>query len=99
METRKKFYTRLKPYLNKYIITLVVFFIFIVFIDDNNVMKRIEYEVKIKNLRGEIRHYQQLRDQSTLKLEKLHSSDEELERIAREEYLMKKTNEEIFLVE
>lgn len=99
MDTRKIFYTRLKPYLNKYIITLVVFLVFIVFIDDNNVMKRIEYEAKIKNLRREIRHYQQLRDQSTLKLEKLHSSDEELERIAREDYLMKKQNEEIFLVE
>ena len=99
MDTLKNYYVRIKPYLNKYIITLVVFVVFIVFIDENNVIRRVEYEIKIKGLRQEIRHYQKLRDQSALKLQKLHSSDEELERIAREDYLMKKPNEEVFIVE
>jgi len=99
MDTLKNYYVRIKPYLNKYIITLVVFVVFIVFIDENNVIRRVEYEIKIKDLRQEIRHYQKLRDQSSLKLQKLHSSDEELERIAREDYLMKKPNEEVFSVE
>lgn len=99
MNKLRIFYSRLKPYLNKYIITVVVFAVFIVFIDDNNVIKRVEYELEIKDLHKEIRHYEDLRDQSSEKLEKLHSSDEELERIAREDYLMKKPNEEVFIVE
>ncbi|MDD4922036.1 MAG: septum formation initiator family protein [Bacteroidales bacterium] len=99
MNTLKNFYARIKPYLNKYIITLVVFVVFIVFIDDNNVIRRVEYEIKIKQLRQEIRHNQKLRDQSAVKLEKLHSNIEELERVAREDYLMRKPNEEVFIVE
>jgi cell division protein DivIC len=99
MDTFKNFYTRIKPYLNKYIITLVVFAIFIVFIDDNNVIRRVQYEIQIKGLRKEIRHYEKERDEDSLKLQKLHSSDSELERIAREEYMMKKPNEEVFIVE
>lgn len=99
MDKLKNFYLRIQPYLNKYIVTLVIFVVFIVFIDENNVIRRIEYELQLKDLRKEIRHYQGLRDQSLEKLEKLHSSNGELERIAREEYLMKKPNEEIFIVE
>jgi len=99
MDKLKIFYARIKPYLNKYIITVVVFVVFIVFIDDNNVIRRVQYEIKINGLRQEIRHYEQYRDQSARKLEKLHSSNAELERIAREEYLMKKPDEELFVVE
>jgi len=99
MDKLKNLYAFIKPYLNKYIITVVVFVVFIVFIDENNVIKRVEYEMQIKGLHKEIRHYEELRDQNVKKLEKLHSSDSELERIAREEYLMKKPNEEVFIVE
>jgi len=99
MDKLKILYARLKPYLNKYIITIVVFVVFIVFIDDNNVIRRVQYEIKINALRQEIKHYELYRDQSADKLEKLHSSNAELERIAREEYLMKKPNEELFVVE
>lgn len=95
----KRLYARVKPFLNKYVITLVVFVVFVVFIDENNVIRRVEYELEIKRLREEIRHYKELRDQSAVRLEKLHSSDDELERIAREEYLMKKPDEEVFIVE
>jgi cell division protein DivIC len=95
----KNTFAKVKPFLNKYIITLVVFGVFIVFIDDNNVIRRIEYEIKIKDLHKEIRHYQEMQDKSSQKLKMLHSSDQELERIAREEYLMKKPNEEVFIVE
>lgn len=99
MATLKNIILNVKPYLNKYIITIVVFGIFIVFIDENNVIKRVEYEIKIKGLHKEIRHYRELQDQSARKLKELHSSNEELERMAREDYLMKKPGEEIFIVE
>jgi len=99
MNTLKKFYVLIKPYVNKYIITLIVFVIFIVFIDENNVIRRVQYEIQIKALRKEIRHYEVMRDLNSKRLEKLHSSDSELERVAREDYLMKKPNEEVFIVE
>ena len=99
MNAIKNFYLLIKSVANKYIVTLIVFVIFIVFIDENNVIRRVKYELQIKGLRKEIHHYEELRDLSTKRLEKLHSSDSELERVAREDYLMKKPNEEVFIVE
>jgi len=99
MNKLKVIYHTIRPFLNKYLITVVVFLVFIVFVDENNVIRRVQYEIKIKELKREIRHYRKLSEESESKLKKLHSSDAELERVAREDYLMKKPNEDVFIVE
>lgn len=93
-----KFMFKLKPLLNKYVITVLVIFIFVVFIDENSVMRRIKLEHEINGLRREISQYSEQRDQSTAKLNALQAGNEELERIAREDYYMKKPDEEIFII-
>jgi cell division protein DivIC len=99
VETLKNWYLKLKPYLNKYIIVTVFFVVVIGFVDENSVVRRIKLEREISRIRKEIKHYEQLRDQSAARLESLKAGKEELERVAREEYLMKKENEDIFLIE
>jgi cell division protein DivIC len=99
MDKLKAIYHKIKPFLNKYLITVVVFLVFIVFVDENNVIRRVQYEMKIRELKQEIRHYRKLSEESEIKLKKLHSSDAELERVAREDYLMKKPNEDVYIVE
>jgi len=99
METFKNILHKLKPFMNKYIMAILVLFVFIVFLDQNSVMKRLKLEQEISRLKKEIRHYEKLRDQSSNKLESLKAGKDELERVAREEYHMKKENEEIFLIE
>lgn len=93
------FYHRIKPFLNKYLIVLVLFGVTIVFIDEHNLIKRVQYEKKIRALRKEIRQYEKIRDQSLEQLKDLRTDSEELEKIARERYLMKKDEEELFLLE
>jgi cell division protein DivIC len=99
MDKLKAIYHKIKPFLNKYLITVVVFLAFIVFVDENNVIRRVQYETKIRELKQEIRHYRKLSEESENKLKKLHSSNAELERVAREDYLMKKPNEDVYIVE
>ncbi|MCX6308273.1 MAG: septum formation initiator family protein, partial [Bacteroidia bacterium] len=99
MDKLKAIFHTIKPFLNKYLITIVVFLAFIIFVDENNVIRRVNYELKIRELKQEIRHYRKLSEESESKLNKLHSSDAELERVAREDYLMKKLNEDVFIVE
>ncbi len=99
MEAFKKLYAKLKPYVNKYVIAVTVIVVFIVFLDQNSVMRRLKLEREIASLKKEIRHYEHLRDQSSARLESLKAGKAELERVAREEYLMKKENEDIFLIE
>lgn len=98
MKALANLFAKLKPYLNKYIITVLVMVVFIVFLDQNSVVKRAKLEREIATLKKEIRRYEQLRDQSTVRLESLKAGKAELERVAREEYLMKKENEDIFLI-
>ncbi|MCK9300529.1 MAG: septum formation initiator family protein [Bacteroidales bacterium] len=93
------FYEKIKPYLNKYLIVLVLFGVLIVFIDEHNLIRRMQYDRKIRALRKEIRQYEKERDHALEQLEDLRTGSEELEKIARERYLMKKENEEIFLLE
>lgn len=99
MDKLKAIFLKIKPFLNKYLITIVVFLAFIIFVDENNVIRRVHYERKIRELKQEIRHYRKLSEESESKLKKLHSSNAELERVAREDYLMKKPNEDVFIVE
>jgi cell division protein FtsB len=99
MDKLKAIYRTIRPFLNKYLITVVVFLVFIVFVDENNVIRRVQYETKIRELKQDIRHYRKLSEESESKLKKLHSSNAELERVAREDYLMKKPNEDVYIVE
>lgn len=99
MDKLKSIYLAIKPLLNKYLVTVIVFLVFIIFIDENNVIRRVEYEMEIKKLKREIRHYRQLSDASEKQLGRLQASNAELERVAREDYLMKKPGEEVYIVE
>lgn len=98
MKKIKEIIQYLFAHLNKYGVTLVVAGVIILFLDDNNVMKRIRLSIEASKLKKEIRHYEAVRDSSAEKVKHLNAKDEELEKIAREDYLMKKDNEEIFII-
>lgn len=89
----------IRKHVNKYQIVFVVFLAMILFVDDHNVFRQITYAKKIKELKSEIRNYEQKKAESEMKLENLYSNDDDLEKFAREEYLMKKDNEDIFVLQ
>jgi cell division protein FtsB len=98
MKKFKDIWLKVKPILNKYVISVLVIFVFVVFIDENSVVKRVKLEREISSLKKEIKYYQKLRDSSEKKLDNINSGKDELERIAREDYLMKKADEDIYLI-
>ncbi|MCK9180017.1 MAG: septum formation initiator family protein [Bacteroides sp.] len=83
----------------KYIVTIAIFLLIIGIIDQNSLIKRAKYNREIRLLQNEIKRYQQEYDNSTKKLNELLENPENLERIARENYLMKKPDEDIFVFE
>jgi len=83
----------------KYIITLLVFGVIIVFLDENSILRRMEVANEARNTRNEIEKYRQEFEESTLRLNELDADSNSIERIAREKYLMKKPNEDIFVFE
>ncbi|KAA6324789.1 Cell division protein FtsL [termite gut metagenome] len=84
---------------HKYISTTVVFVVFITFIDENNLIHRIKQNREIGQLRGKIEIYKKEYDESTRQLNELTENPEIIEKIAREKYLMKKPNEDIYIFE
>jgi len=69
------------------------------FLDENSLMQRVKHRSEISALNGEIEKYRKQYEEDTEKLKELTTNPEALEKIAREKYLMKKPDEDIFVFE
>jgi len=83
----------------KYQITLGVFVVVIGFLDENSVVRRVGYAREESLLREEIEKYRKEYEENTERLNELVVDSGAIERIAREKYLMKKPNEDIYVFE
>lgn len=83
----------------KYFITIVAFTVIIVFLDENSMIRRLEYKHEIMQLKEEIGKYRTDYEESTQRLNEITTNPDAIEQIAREKYLMKKPNEDIFVFE
>ena len=84
---------------NTYVV-VVAFFLFITFVvGDSNLYKRYTYDEKIRRLEREIRHYKKEIETDRKKLDDIRINREGLERYAREEFYMKRANEDVFIIE
>ena len=80
---------------HKYMITVLIFIVVIGFLDENSLIQRVKHRSEISALNSEIEKY----EEDTEKLKELTTNPEALEKIAREKYLMKKPDEDIFVFE
>jgi cell division protein DivIC len=95
----KLIWYRLLPYLrNKYLLTIFLVFIWITFFDRNNFIVRARMIRDVHQLNKDCKYYREKIVNDSARLVELHSSPEMLEKYAREQYLMKKDNEEIFVI-
>lgn len=86
------------PYLrNKFVFTGLLFLVWIGFIDDNNVITQVKARIKLAEVERERAFYLEETLQSSEDLKLLQNDRDLLERFARERYLMKRENEEIFI--
>jgi cell division protein DivIC len=96
----QEIWKRILPWVrNKYILTLFVFLLWLIIFDRSNWFDMIGELRNIHNLENEKEYYQKKIDSDAQKLNELKTNDENLEKFAREQYLMKKPNEEIFVIE
>lgn len=83
---------------NKYLLVFVTFAVFVTFFDDHNLIHRWETYRKISRLEEELKFYQEEIKATKQKKNELQSSNENLEKFAREHYYLKKENEDIFII-
>lgn len=84
---------------HKYMITVLIFMVVVGFLDENSLIQRIKHRSEISSLNGEIGKYREQYEGDTEKLKELTTNPEALEKIAREKYLMKKPDEDIYVFE
>lgn len=92
---RNKFY---KFFTNIFVMILVPFIIWMLFFDENSYLVHRKFDKEIEELESSINFYKNKIEEDKNTIKKLQDSLE-LERFAREQYLMKKENEEIYLIE
>lgn len=85
-------------FMNKYTITSLIFLVWLTFFDRNNLVEKMQLRSKIATLKKEKAYYQDKIEEDNRKIKELLSSKENLEKFAREQYLMKRPNEDIFVI-
>ena len=98
MSRIKDFYNKYLSRINAYWLVTIVFFALTFVMGDSSLYKRYTYDEKIRSLEKEIKHYQKEIEINSEKLNDLHTDKEGLERFAREEYFMKKPNEDVYII-
>ena len=83
---------------NKYVIILVLFVVWMGFFDENSFLNHRELDDEIEKLENANEYYEQQIDADQRVINNLNDPDS-LEKYAREEYKMKKENEDIFIIE
>ena len=83
---------------NKYFIVMTMFVIWIVFLDNYNLMHQYKINSQVDKLKTQKEFYLSEIKKDSLELYKLKHNNDEQEKFARERFLMKKKNEDIFII-
>lgn len=88
----------LKPFKNLYILISLVFLVWMLFFDANSWLIHRELNADMDALKDERDYYKKEMEKDKKSINEL-STEEGIERLAREKYFMKKENEDIYIIE
>ena len=83
---------------NKFFLVAVAFVVWMTFFDKNDLLSQYQYHQQVTKLEQERDFYKTETDKVSKDLEELTSNPQQLEKFAREKYLMRKDNEDVFVV-
>ena len=83
---------------NKYFLFSMAFLVWMVFFDKNDLFSQYQYHQQVNKLKQERDFYLTETAKVRKDLDELTSNPQMLEKFAREKYLMKKGNEDVFVI-
>lgn len=83
---------------NKYFITSIAFLVWMLFFDRNDIIAQFDYRNDVLKLKNEKEFYVKEIAQVEKDLTELTTDQQKLEKFAREKYMMKKDNEDVFVI-
>jgi cell division protein FtsB len=87
-----------KIFVNKYTVSAVAFVVWLMFFDDNNWRQHQKNLQELAQLQEQVSFFKHKIEADKRKLYELQTSDENLEKFAREQFFMKRANEDIFVI-
>ncbi|MDP1725940.1 MAG: septum formation initiator family protein [Bacteroidota bacterium] len=88
----------IKTIRNKYFLATLAFVLLLLLNDRNSLFDQYEYSKNLKEVKEKHRYYQQEITKVRNQQKELFGSAKNLEKFAREKYLMKRDNEDIFVM-
>jgi cell division protein FtsB len=83
---------------NFYFVFTLFFVLWMIFIDSNDILTQIKLRSKVNQLESQKEFYLERKEKIRADREELMSSNELLEKFARERYLMKKKSEDLYVI-
>jgi cell division protein FtsB len=83
---------------NKYVLTVIILTVWVLFFDKNDLKTQIEFKKQVKQLEEERNYYAKENREVSRELKELTTNPKTIEKFAREKYYMKRDNEDIFVI-
>ena len=83
---------------NKYILTILIFLLWILLLDSNNLVSRYKEIRELNRLMKDREYYLEKIEADRRKLLELKTDNDNLEKFAREQYRMKKPDEDLYII-
>ncbi len=83
---------------NKYLITVIALTAWVIFFDKNDLKTQLELRKDVQKLEEERNYFAKEIKSITSDIKELYTNPKTLEKFAREKYLMKRDNEDIFVI-
>ena len=84
---------------NRYVYATAAFLVIILFIDQFNLFEQIRLRKSLDDQKRQIEYYESEISESKRYLDKLKNDTATMEKVAREQYLMKRDNEVVYLID
>jgi cell division protein DivIC len=96
---RFKYTDRIPPvFRNKYLLTIIIFLVWLILLDSNNLITRYKELRELRNLKIDKEYYTKRIEADRKKLHELKTDNHNLEKFAREQYHMKKPDEDLYII-
>ena len=85
-------------FLNRYFLTGAIFLLWVGIFDENNLVERAQLNKELHQLKTDLEFYDAEIEQYRKRLNELKTDNQNLEKFAREQYYMKRDDEDIFII-
>ena len=83
---------------NKYVLTAIIFVVWLLLFDSNNLLSRFKDMRELNKLRDEKEYFINRIEADSQKLKELKTDNRNLEKFAREQYRMKRSDEDLYII-